>query len=113
MNKREWLRSQGFQVGERGRLTPAMITALSDYPGDNSIAEPLYVEMVHAYVNYMEDQTPIREARTLYGRDKEGRVISFTSCSNCDKHMSFCSCQMGVLAPIMVVSTNEKEVYVR
>ena len=112
MNKRDWLRSQGFNVGNRGRLTPAMISALKDYTGEKSVAVALEVEMVPEYVNYMEDLLPIREARTLYGRDKEGNLISFTSCSNCLKHMSFCSCQMGVFAPIMVVATKEKEVYV-
>lgn len=34
MNKRDWLRSQGFVVGERGRLQPAAQAALDKALGD-------------------------------------------------------------------------------
>ena len=113
LTKREYLRSLGFNVGERGRLTPAMITALKDYQGPQNTVTVYDVEMVPISVDYASNFDPIvREPRVLTGRDKEGNVISFTTCNSCQKHMSFCSCQMGVFAPIMVVSTSDKEVYV-
>lgn len=109
MNKREYLRSLGFQVGERGRLTPAMLTALQDFKEDGT---PEYeVEIVRYEPVYVTEE-PLRPSRQLYGRTRDGKLVSFSTCSDCNKHMSFCSCQSGVLAPIMVISTKEEGVRV-
>jgi hypothetical protein len=114
MSKRQWLRSQGFTVGERGKLSPEMHTALKEYPGDdvgNAVA--LDVECFDPVIEYVPFDTPkIREPRTLYGFTKEGTKVGFTTCRACTKHMTFCSCQKGVLSPIIVVRSNESEVYV-
>lgn len=114
MSKREWLRSQGFQVGERGRLTPAMISALSNYQGDDNKPTPLSVELVIHEPEYVKIDSPLtRPSRILYGITKAGDKVGFTMCRDCTKHMSICSCQDGVLAPIMVISSKEKDVRVR
>ena len=114
MTKREWLRSQGFQVGERGRLTPAMITALSDYPGEDNKLIPLSIEMVIHEPQYVKVDSPLtRPSRILYGITKDGTKVGFTICRACEKHMSICSCQDGVLSPIMVVSSKDKDVRVK
>lgn len=107
MNKRDWLRSQGFHVGERGRLTPAMLKALERY--DESPELNYEVEIVVPVFKYISEE-PLRESRQLYGRKRDGSLVSFSTCAECNKHMSFCSCQNGILAPIMVISTKEKDV---
>lgn len=113
MNKRQWLRSQGFTVGERGKLSPEMLTALKEYPGDIGNAEPLSVECLDPVIEYVPFDTPkMREPRTLYGFTKEGIKVGFTTCRACTKHMSFCSCHKGVLSPTIVVLSKEEEVYV-
>ena len=113
MNKREYLRSIGFNVGERGRLTPAMLTALKDFKGETKVATPMTIEYVQPYVDYVGDLgQPLRQPRTLYGRDREGNLLGFTTCAACDKHMSYCSCPNGIQAPSKVIMSKEKEVYV-
>lgn len=98
-------------MGERGRLTPAMLTALEGYV--ESDPQPTYFEVELVHKNYVEDQgQKLREPRTLFGRTREGKLVSFTTCRNCTKHMSFCSCQDGILAPIMVIATKEEGVIV-
>ena len=112
MNKREWLRSQGFNVGERGRLTPAMIAALEDYDGDDNpiqekpkkMATVLYVEPMFAQV---------RNSKVLTGWDREGKKVTFVTCYNCKEHMMYCHCKSGIFAPPSVIKTNDKEVYVK
>ena len=110
MNKREYLRSQGFKVGDRGRLTPAMIQALE---GFTEIPQQQVLEVLSYPANktYVQNQM-IRESKTLYGITKEGKKVGFTTCSDCDEHMSICSCQDGILAPIIVVLSKEKGVRV-
>lgn len=113
MNKRDYLRSLGFNVGERGRLTPAMLEALKDFK-DESPIKVLSVEMVQDVPDYIKSDSPlIREPRTLYGITKEGKKLGFTTCRDCTKHMSICSCQDGVLSPIIIVHSNDKEVRVK
>lgn len=111
MSKRDYLRSLGFNVGERGRLTPAMITALQNYV--ESEPQPISYEVELVYKNYVSEQSEmIRKPRTLYGRTREGKLVSFVTCRACDKHMSNCSCQNGILAPIMVIATKEEGVVI-
>ena len=108
MTRREYLRSIGFNVGNRGRLTPAMITALSDFKEEGA---PIVLDVVvyPAKKTYIQNQI-IRKPRTLYGFTKEGTKVGFTTCSDCDEHMSICSCQNGILAPIMVTLCKEEGV---
>lgn len=110
MNKREYLRSKGFKVGERGRLTPAMVETLRDFK-EGPVNEVLDVVVYPARKTYVENQM-IRKPKTLYGLTKEGKKVGFTTCSDCDEHMSICSCQNGILAPIMVVLCKEEGVRV-
>lgn len=115
MNKREYLRSLGFKVGERGRFTPEMLTALKDFKAPET-APPRVID-VEVYdppiVFKLPDEPRMREPRTLYGYTAEGYKVGFTLCQFCTKHMTFCSCHKGVSAPTIVVHSDDKEVYVR
>lgn len=118
MNKREWLRSQGFNVGERGRLSPAMLSALANSGIDfgtavvekpKTVAKPLYVDEVEFK---LPEQPVMREARTLYGRTREGSTVGFVMCFDCKQHMMYCSCRGGIKAPSIVFACKEPEVRV-
>lgn len=115
MNKREFLRSKGFKVGERGRFTPEMITALKEFKEpEQESPRAIDVEVYNVPVVFQLPDEPImRDARTLYGYTREGYKVGFVLCQSCTKHMMFCSCHKGVTAPTIVVRTDEKEVYVR
>lgn len=115
MNKREYLRSQGFKVGERGRFTPEMMTALKGF-NETSEVPPrvLDVEVYDPPVVFRLPEEPLmREPRTLYGYTREGYRVGFVLCQSCTKHMMFCSCHKGITAPTIVVRSDEKEVHVR
>ena len=117
MNKREWLRSQGFNVGERGRLSPAMLTALqnSGIDFEKPLAKPVVVDVIYVTdtVAYQEPiQTPVREPRTLYGRTREGSVVGFVLCFECNQHMMYCNCVGGIKAPSIVFACKEPGVRV-
>lgn len=113
MNNREWLRKQGFTVGERGKLSPEMLTALKDYPGDTPTPKVFSVEVVEPEPTYVTFDSPqIRPARTLYGITREGYKVGFTTCRECTKHMAFCACPNGVVAPKIVIHSKDEEVYV-
>jgi hypothetical protein len=115
MNKREFLRSKGFNVGERGRFTPAMLTALQEYEAPEQ-GEPkvIDVEVYNVPIEFKLPEEPVmRQPRTLYGYTKEGYKVGFTTCKACTKHMMFCSCQKGIVSPTIVVRSDEGDVYVR
>lgn len=90
MSDREYLRSLGFTVGERGRFSKEMLAALaarSEREKDEFVS--------HISV----PAVPVREARPLYGYTKDGHMIEFLMCSRCAEHMMWCECPNGVMAP--------------
>lgn len=116
MNKREYLRSQGFPVGERGRFTPAMLTALEksgiDFEEPIDKLVPLEVSSIFDTVAFHIPQDKIvREARTLYGYDREGNKLGFVMCHACNLHMQSCECDM-IQAPPKIIATKERDVRV-
>lgn len=109
MNKRDWLRSQGFQVGERGRLSPAMLTALEDYPGEES-SGAIYDDVeviVHDPQYFTDTREKIREPKTMYGLTREGKKVPFVLCFSCNEHMMFCECEGGIKPPPNVLKIVE------
>lgn len=124
MNKREYLRSQGFRVGERGRFTDEMKIALAKYDGvfEEDI-KPLDMSKLKNFggtpkkkakkVNeHNQEQIRGRDARILYGKTIDGTKVGFVSCSKCHEHMIFCSCPEGIHAPSVVHTTSDTLVYV-
>lgn len=116
LNKREYLRSQGFHVGERGRFTPAMLTALTksgiDFKETLDKPEPLDVSCVVDTVSFLQpESTAIREPRTLYGYNREGKKIGFVICYACKLHMMYCDCE-SIQAPPSIIHTKESDVRV-
>ena len=112
MNKREYLRSLGFNVGERGRLTDEMLTALKsadlNFDGNKSTRE--IVEEVEVLDYPIIKSIKMREPRSLYGYTKEGFKVGFSMCFTCSQHMMYCECKRGITAPSAIVSTKEPDV---
>lgn len=113
MNKREYLRSLGFTVGQRGRFTPEMLTALKS--ADIAFEDtPTPVESVGVeVVEYPKiESKKMREPRPLYGFTTEGHKVGFSRCFSCSQHMAYCECGRGVTAPSIIAYTKEPDVYI-
>lgn len=112
---RDWLRSQGYPVGERGRLSAAMKKAVES--SGLKFIEPIVVDAgdfgkpdTSWRDNPHFNQSVQRPSKTLYGFDSDGHKIAFSMCWQCNSHMSLCACKGGVLAPTYISYTKEKDV---
>ena len=115
MDKREYLRSLGFEVGERGRFSAEMKTALKNFQEQGGKLEQktgkrddgLPEVEPSIVIPHVPPQEKMREAKTLFGTSPEGYKISFVMCFDCSQHMSYCNCDGGVKAPSSVISSKD------
>jgi hypothetical protein len=115
MDKRQYLRSLGFTVGERGRFTAEMITALKEYQEEGGKLEGrtgkrddgLPEVEPSIIIPDIPPQEQIRQPKTLIGKSPEGYKIAFVMCFECHYHMMYCNCEGGVKAPSSVVSSKD------
>lgn len=116
MTKREYLRSLGFRVGERGRFTDEQKTAIATFDGifDDDV-KPLKLDKLKTdkpiKTTKLPEQRRQREARQLSGYTKEGYKVGFVMCAACNQHMIWCGCDK-VAAPSIVVRSDDREVKV-
>lgn len=101
MNKREYLRSLGFEVGSRGRFSAEMIEALKQYPGE-SVSDPLN-DLLNQPLN--EDGTlpgkivfkinpPRTDGVTTYTAVlNNGITVRFDTCPQCKENVKYCYCK--------------------
>lgn len=108
MTKREYLRSLGFEVGERGRFNEAMKKALEEY--DGTFTEPNSNKTVKSDVWMPCSPTPVRPSYAMVGWTKWNSEVRFTGCQRCKSHMRFCICPEGVQAPTIVVRSDDPNV---
>lgn len=101
MNDREYLRSLGYEVGERGRFSKEMIEELAKRHYTPSPQETFKPEL-----------TQVRESRQLYGYTEDGVKIGFVICAKCTQHMIWCTCSKGVHAPKYIASSKDTLVYI-
>ena len=99
MTDRDYLRSLGFTVGERGRFSKDMVEALAN----RDTADTLDEMNVIRELLQLPPQTQQREAHELYGLTKGGAKVGFIMCSRCSEHMMWCECSK-VLAPDNVLT---------
>lgn len=126
MKKREYLRSLGFRVGERGRFTDAMKTALAMYDGTfEEDIKPLQLDKLsefgprkrkkkenkHNQV-FPPDSPKVREYRVLEGLTEFGTPVGFDGCTRCGLLMTRCACEPGIYAPKIVTSSADPLVFV-
>lgn len=104
MDNREYLRSLGFTVGERGRFSKEMLAALASRDGESTeIAK--HDEILAEGLDESVIREPVRSPAELHGFDNEGHKIAFILCSDCHQHMMWCGCEGGVLAPSFIVKS--------
>lgn len=114
MNKRDYLRSQGFNVGERGRFNDAMKSSIAKAQEEgivfNDIPTPKVEKLYKAEEikpHTFKPQEKLRASRELIGFTHDGIKIAFITCRQCRSHMIYCSCTGGVQAPSLVVRSND------
>ena len=95
MTDREYLRSLGFTVGERGRFSSEMQEALDKRKTDKFVN---YVNDMREFLELPTRPEPVRNAQTLYGLTMGGARVAFVMCSSCADHMTWCECEK-ILAP--------------
>lgn len=113
MDKRAYLRSLGFEVGERGRFSAEMQTALAQ--ADIAFEAPEKKQESYAQeriIPALPPQKVQRTARQLFGYTSEGFQVGFITCRRCSQHMMYCNCSGGVLAPSIVVACEDSIVTV-
>lgn len=95
MTDREYLRSMGFTVGERGRFSKEMLEALKNKSANETTKR---VAEVEAMLGLPPSPGPVREPQILYGMTTGGAKVAFVMCSACADHMMWCECEK-ILAP--------------
>jgi len=112
MNDRDFLRSLGFVVGERGRFSKEMVAALASRNSKTETSTK-FDKIDEAGLPEKLKRTPVREAEQLYGYDKYGHKIAFVLCNSCNQHMIWCTCKAGILAPSHIIRSENPLVTVR
>lgn len=112
MNDREYLRSLGFTVGDRGRFSSEMKAALADRDGvEISDETPQYkstdktadgrwaVERSNGLPSLVKQSTIIRNAKSYIAVLVNGQKIACSTCSTCKDHVMYCECEDGPQPP--------------
>lgn len=116
MDKREYLRSLGFEVGERGRFSAEMQTALKDYENNGGKLESRSskrddglpaIEPGGVKPHIIPPTVKMRDPKVLRGKSPEGYTVEFINCFECHQHMMYCQCAGGVKAPSSIVSSKD------
>jgi hypothetical protein len=92
MNKRDYLRSLGFEVGERGRLSAEMLEALKDFYEDATQNNKPQRKILPASVKMRDDRTYMVELQ-------DGGRVEMGFCSSCKESMLYCHCDGGPKPP--------------
>lgn len=99
MTDREYLRSLGFTVGERGRFSKDMLEALKNRDTREAVDN---MNSVRESIG-LPPQVQQRDAQELYGLTRGGAKVAFITCSRCANHMIWCECEK-ILGPDNVIS---------
>ena len=96
MDKRAWLRSKGFEVGERGRFSAEMLEALKEY--NSGDAESVPVVSLGPVIR-KSASVPMRDASAYMAVTTDGLRIACGSCAECHESVMYCSCSDGPHSP--------------
>ena len=85
MDKREYLRSLGFEVGSRGRFSLEMQEALKNYTEEPRVENKPFPKVKN---------TPKRTDGIRYYTAElhTGQIIKFDTCATCKETVVFCHC---------------------
>lgn len=95
MDKREYLRSQGFEVGERGRFSAEMLEALKSFEGEetqdrNIVSRSTIVRSI---------SVPQRDANVYMCVLEDGGRVAMGFCNRCKDSIRYCECSGGPMPP--------------
>lgn len=112
MDDREYLRSLGFTVGDRGRFSKEMKAALANRDGvDPDAPEPEYgaqdrfadgryrIERSNGLPSLARQVTVMRNAKAYMVTLTSGQKIACGNCHTCKDHVMYCECEDGPHPP--------------
>lgn len=112
MNDREYLKSLGFEVGDRGRFSKEMKAALaarngedpnapeSEFGPQDRMADGRWaIERYNGLPSLVNNIEPQRTAKTFLAVLKNGQRIACGFCSECKFNVIFCRCEEGPQPP--------------
>lgn len=88
MDKRDFLRSLGFQVGERGRFSAEMLEALKDWDESQKVGE-----QEETYTPPPQKPKRGDGARFYVAELTGGQVLKFDTCPSCKETVVYCDCR--------------------
>lgn len=119
MNDREYLRSLGFTVGDRGRFSSEMKAALASRDGvTDSEDVPLYrstdkfpdgrwaIERSNGLPSLVKERVMQRDAKVYRATLTDGLVIACGTCSLCKENVMYCECEDGPQPPNYLEATD-------
>jgi len=95
MDKREYLRSQGFEVGERGRFSAEMLEALRSFEGEET--QNNHVVSRSTIVKSISTQQ--RDASVYMCVLEDGIRVAMGFCNACKDSIRYCECVGGPQPP--------------
>lgn len=109
MNRREYLESQGFKCGARGRFSADMLAALDNARKDGvefSDEKPKVKEkkdlIVMSPVPSPPRRRPVRNNDNWFLISDDGTMrVAFDNCRSCAQHIIWCECKNGPTPPNM------------
>lgn len=99
MNKRDYLRSLGFDVGERGRFSAEMLEALSSFDGEDTPITRTQKIMEKVRERTYKPQIKQREESTYILELEDGLKVAMALCSTCKQSCIWCDCAGGPQPP--------------
>ena len=112
MNDREYLRSLGFTVGDRGRFSSEMKAALASRDGvDPDSTEPQYkagdrfpdgryaIEPKNNLPSLVKQSVAQRDERIFIVTTTTGQRIACGNCGACRERVMYCECDGGPKPP--------------
>jgi len=94
MDKREYLRSLGFEVGERGRFSAEMLEALRSFEGEETQNKVVGHKTIARAI-----QKPMRQETRYMVVLNDGTKIEIGECGECKERILYCACFAGPKPP--------------
>jgi len=112
MNDREYLRSLGFTVGDRGRFSSEMKAALAsrdgvsdsddvpEYKSTDRLPDGRYaIERSNGLPSLVKESVVQRDAKSYVAVLVDGMRIATQYCGSCKDHVMYCECEDGPHPP--------------
>lgn len=96
MDKREWLRARGFEVGNRGRFSAEMLEALKEYDSGSADGAPV---ASLGRLSARSTSVVMRDASCYIAVTNSGNSVACGYCATCHESVMYCACSDGPHSP--------------